>query len=70
VEWNCLKGLKGLGGVALLAKVSHWGWILRFLKPMSDPISLPVACLPVDQDIAIRYFSSPIPAMLLAMIMD
>ena len=32
-EWNCLEGLVGLGGVALLEEVCHWGWTLRFQTP-------------------------------------
>ena len=27
-EWNSLKGLEGLGGVAFLEEVCHWEWAL------------------------------------------
>ena len=30
-------------GVALLEEVCHWGWALRFQKPMPGPTSLPAA---------------------------
>ena len=33
-----LKGLEGLGGVALLKKVCHCGWALKFQKPMPGPV--------------------------------
>ena len=30
---------EGLGGVALLEKMCHWGWALRFLKLTPFPVS-------------------------------
>jgi hypothetical protein len=53
-EWNYLKGLEGLGGVALLKEVCHWGWALRFQNPMSSPVSV---SLLADQDVALRHCS-------------
>ena len=54
-----MKGLEGLGGVALLAEVCHWAWALRFQKPMPGPMS---PSLPTDQDVALN-FSNTMPAM-------
>jgi hypothetical protein len=34
-DWNCLKGLEGLGGMALLEEACPWGSMaLRFHNPM------------------------------------
>ena len=43
--WDPLKGLEGLGGMALLEEVSHWSGLWGFKKPMTGPIllSLPMS---------------------------
>ena len=41
---------EGLGGVVLLEKVCHWGWVLRFQKLtpdlVSDSVSLSLSLFP------------------------
>ena len=35
--------LEGLESMALLEEVCHWGWALRFQKPMPGPVSISVS---------------------------
>ena len=48
--------LKGLGGVAFLEKVCHWGWVLRFQKAHSKT-RISLFLLLVDLDIKLSATS-------------
>ena len=64
-----MKGLEGLGRVALLKEVHHWSYALRLQKPMSNPESL---FLPMGQYVTLSYCSSIMHATMFPamMIMD
>ena len=53
--------LKGLGGVALVEEVCHWGWALVFQKHMPSPESLSLPA-PVDPDAELSA-TSPAPCL-------
>ena len=57
---------EGLGGVALLKEVYHWGWDLRFQKPTPGQSFSLSFSLPVDQGVALNYCSSTIPVCFLS----
>jgi hypothetical protein len=68
--------------VCLVRESSHWGWALRFQKPVLRPgthphththtlsLSLSLSLsLPPDQEVALNYFSSTMPATTLPVLM-
>lgn len=60
-EWNCLKRLEGLGGVALLEELCHCKGALRFQSP-----DRPSLTWPADQNVALSYCSiTMLPAMMI-----
>ena len=62
-----LKGLKELGGVALLEEVCHWGCASWYQRPMPRPESL---SLPMDHDVVPSHWSSVCLHATIMMIMD
>ena len=63
-EWNCLKGLERLGSVALIEEACHCEVGSEVGKAMSGLFSI-FTSLPVDQDVALSYYSSSMLSIML-----
>lgn len=59
MEWRHLKGLEGLGNMALMEGVCYLGLAVSFQKPMPSPVSL---SRPADQDTTLSYCYSALHA--------